>query len=250
MQTNQLIQELNQLYKPEEWLGIDDSCNGLQIQPEKSEVKKVALTVDASRATFEKAVKTGAELLIVHHGLFWGNKPALLTGMMYERIRTMMGAGMGLYAMHLPMDAQPEIGHNAILADKLSLKNREVFAQVGWSGELTETITLKEVMAKLGVEERRCEVIKNSERAIRKVGIVSGGGGGTAMAVEAISKGCDLYLTGELSHSSVIFAKEGGVNMIAAGHYWTETWGLKALQKMLEEKYGLETVWIEEDTGW
>lgn len=242
-----LTQQLNELLQIEDWQSRDSSKNGLQVQPAQGEVKRVALAVDANLDTFQQAVAQQAQLLIVHHGLFWRDIP-LITDLHYQRLRVLIENGVGLYACHLPLDAHPQIGHNAQIAAKLGLVDLQPL-DVGWQGNLPLTTHRAEVVKSLQIPlHQHQHFLPFGSENINHVGVLSGGGGAHQYINQAYKDGCDLYITGEISHTTVQFAREAKINVLAAGHYWTETFGLLALKEYFDLKTGLETVWIESPT--
>lgn len=240
----------------DEYLNIngiaDASCNGLQIEG-KAEVSRIGLAVDFSLEAARKAKASGSDLLIVHHGLIWGGLKSI-TGITYERVRFMVESRIGLYAAHLPLDIHPEVGHNAELARLLDITDRDSFGDykgmaLGVSGHLREPMELQSLKSRidgmLGVSSVLLHFGKN---VVSSIGIVSGGGSQDIGA--AIKKGLDLFLTGETSHSVYHTAKDAGINVIYAGHYATETVGLRALGRHLYEKFKVPVEWIELPTGY
>jgi dinuclear metal center YbgI/SA1388 family protein len=228
--------------------GVEDrSKNGLQVQG-PPEVSCVALAVDACMEAFCGARAAGAELLVVHHGLFWGDVDGL-RGVLYDRIRFLMEKDLGLYCVHLPLDRHPVVGHNARLCDLLDLKNRRGFAKVkgktiGFFGRLPVPRTPAEIAATLrshlGGDPT---ILAGSKERVETVGVISGGGGYDFW--EALELGLDCFITGETCYSIFHDAVESGASVIFAGHYQTETMGLVALGELLEEKLGLRTVFVD-----
>jgi putative NIF3 family GTP cyclohydrolase 1 type 2 len=202
----------------------DVSNNGLQIARRGADVTHIAFGVDASLQTVRRAVEVGAQLLVVHHGISWGGGMKRLTDGLYEIVRTAAEADLALYAVHLPLDANRKYGNNYELARYLGLKNlKPAFVYHG------ETI---------GVTG----VLPNG----RKVGICSGGAG--CFAPEAKALGCDLFITGEADWGEVIEAENVGMPMICAGHYQTETFGVKALARALSRQLKLKAEFLPRTT--
>lgn len=202
----------------------DVSNNGLQIARRGADVTHIAFGVDASLQTVRRAVEVGAQLLVVHHGISWGGGMKRLTDGLYEIVRTAAEADLALYAVHLPLDANRKYGNNYELARYLGLKNlKPAFVYHG------ETI---------GVTG----VLPNG----RKVGICSGGAG--CFAPEAKTLGCDLFITGEADWGEVIAAENIGMPMICAGHYQTETFGVKALARALSRQLKLKAEFLPRTT--
>ena len=227
----------------------DYSDNGLQIEG-GADVTRLALAVDACQETIAGAVAAGAQMLIVHHGLFWG-KVLRVVGPHRRRVQALLDGGCSLYAAHLPLDRHPEVGNNAELARLLGL------TVVGGLGEAfglpvgviatattTRTALVARLEASLGVTPL---VLPSGPEQVQRVGIISGGAARDIAA--AAAAGCDTYLTGEASHSSYHDAAEYGVNVIYAGHYATETVGLKALAAHLDVQFALPSTFIDRPTG-
>jgi dinuclear metal center YbgI/SA1388 family protein len=225
------------------------AVNGLQLANE-GEVTRLAVAVDAVQATIDAAVAAGADLLLVHHGLFWdGTQP--MTGRRYRRLKTLMDAGLAVYSAHLPLDVHPEVGNNVVLASALGIDVRGPLGTykgqpVGVWGTLeierdALTTRLKEV---LGGEVK---LVPGGPEQIRRVGVITGGAGSEIGA--AREAGLDAFITGEGAHHNYFDAEEGGVNLYLGGHYATETWGVKALAARLEERFGLPWIFIDHPTG-
>ena len=234
----------------------DSSLNGLQVQgPE--EIKKIGFAVDACLATFKKATKEECQLLIVHHGILWGDKRRALTGQHFKRIQALISGGVGLYAAHLPLDAHQRYGNNAELARILGVKNLKPFGIykggkfLGLMGKLKRQGTLNEIAQLLNATLRAECIIhpfgRKEDEKVATIGIIAGFG--SICVPEATQRGLDLFLTGEFPHSSFHVAKEAGLSVIAAGHYTTETLGLRALMPLLEKRFKVETVFLDEPTG-
>lgn len=240
--------EISALLNMADYDGADSSLNGVQVGDLDSDIKKVAFAVDASLETITQAAKIKADLLFVHHGLFWGS-PLAVTGSHYRRIKTLLDGGVGLFACHLPLDAHPLLGNNAQMALKLGLEHTEPFAQyhgkkIGWAGTLREALTCEQIIEKLGIRtDAHNVIIRGGKEKNSSVGIVSGG---AALDVDqAMDLGLDAYITGENSHQTYHPCMERGINMLCLGHYETETFGVKAVMRYVSEHYGLETCFID-----
>lgn len=230
----------------------DRSLNGLQVEG-RAEVRSIALAVDACGESIARAARRGADILIVHHGLFWG-EPAPVTGILARRIGKLLGAGCSLYAAHLPLDCHPSVGNNAQIAAALGIERREPFGryagiEIGLCGALPRPASLRALAARarraIGAPVRTHDF---GPRTLRRLGIVSGGG--ASLAPAAAEAGCDALLTGETSHSSYHAARESGVSLLFAGHYATETFGVRALGGLIAERLGLRTFFIDLPTGY
>lgn len=250
MRRNELIDHLDRYLDVGEI--EDESQNGLQIQgPEQ--VKRVAFAVDGCQASFEQALAQEAQLLVVHHGLFWGES-RLLTGLHFRRVRTLIEGGCGLYAVHLPLDAHPEVGNNAELARLLKLRDVRSFGeyrgtQIGALGALDRAVDMPAFIGRLiaALGKPPIRVLDHGPDQIERVGCLSGSA--ASMMGQAADEGVDAYVTGETSHMHFHEAAERQLNVIFAGHYATETLGVKALARQVESELGLETVFIDIPTG-
>lgn len=225
-----------------------NALNGVQVDA-AGPVRRVAAAVDASRAVIE-ASKAWADLLIVHHGLFWnGLQP--LTGRHFGRIKALVETNTALYSVHLPLDAHAEVGNSAILARKLGLERLEPFGDyqgvaVGWKG--VADVTLPDLARRL--EEAtgdRAQVLAGGPGHVMTAAVITGAG--ASALPEAAAAGVDLLVTGEAQHHHAIDAAELGVSVLLGGHYATETWGVKALARLLEQRFGIEGRFVDSPTG-
>ena len=249
MNLNELSNYLDQYLRIAEI--SDYGPQGLQVETDNREVKKIALAVDSAQMVAEAAAEWGADMLLVHHGLFWGG-PETIAGPFGERVRTFMRNGVNLYAAHLPLDAHPEVGNNAVLAEMFGLKD------VVWWGNMKGTplgvcgdvqpILLKDLEAKINSRlSTTSRVLPHGPATVKRIAILSGGGAG--MVEEVASLGADTYITGETSHSQYWLASDFGINVIFGGHYATETVGVQALGAHLTEAFELETKFFDFPTG-
>lgn len=239
----------------DEYLNIlaypDKSSNGLQVEG-KDEVERVAFAVDTTLRTIERAAKAGADMMVVHHGMIWGGL-GYITGIHYRRLKALMESGINLYAAHLPLDAHPEVGNNAELLRLLGIEPKGPFGEykglsIGFWGEFEEPQPIEKVAQVLA--EKLDTTVKTYEfgaREIKTVGAVSGAG---AFALEeAHRKGIDLLVTGEFTHADYLTAIDLPQSVLVAGHYKTETLGVKALMEVVRTKLGLEVFFMDEPTG-
>jgi dinuclear metal center YbgI/SA1388 family protein len=227
----------------------DYSDNGLQVEG-NDDVIRLAFAVDACQDTITDAIAAGAQMLIVHHGLFWG-KVLPIVGPHRRRVQALLNGGCSLYATHLPLDRHPEVGNNAQLARLLGLTVigglGEAFGQpvgVIATGTTTRAALVARLAASLGVTPL---VLPEGPEQVQRIGIISGGA--ARDIATAAAAGCDTYITGETSHSSYHDAAEYGINVIYAGHYATETVGLKALAAHLDAQFALSSTFIDRPTG-
>jgi dinuclear metal center YbgI/SA1388 family protein len=231
---------------------IDDSLNGLQVGRSGGALRKLAFAVDASLETIQRAKESGAQVLFVHHGLFWG-KPLPVTGTLRSRLSELLTADMALYACHLPLDAHAELGNNAVLARMLGLKDIEAFGEyhgikLGFKGSLDPALDLAGVIRKiLPSGDQARTILPFGPELITRVAVVSGGA--PFELLQAVREGLDLYITGEPSHSIYHEAAESRINFVAAGHYATEVHGVKAMAERVSRELALETLFIEQPTG-
>ena len=196
----------------------DVSNNGLQIAREEGDVKVVAFAVDASVASVKAAVEAGAQLLVVHHGISWGGGIRRIVNGEYEVVKAAIKGNLALYAAHLPLDANERVGNNWELARYLGLERVE--KAFSYHGNV------------IGITGYNAHG--------RKIGVCSGGAGEFAVAAKEL--GCDLYVTGEANWGERIAAENVGMPMVCAGHYETETFGVKALAKVMSKSLKIKTI--------
>lgn len=231
---------------------IDASLNGIQVGRSEGPLSKLAFAVDASAESIRRAAEAGAQVLFVHHGLFWG-KPRRVEGSLLSRLRLLLDADLALYACHLPLDCHPEVGNNAVMARLLGLEDLSPFSPyhgvaLGWKGGYPQAQSLDAVLARLGpAASSPLSLIQAGPKAIRRVGIVSGGAASDVL--NAIEEGLDLFITGEASHSVYNEVVEAGIHFAALGHYATETFGVRAVAARLRAETGLETLFLDLPTG-
>lgn len=231
------------------------ALNGLQLENE-SAIKAIAAAVDFSTRAIRGAIKNGANLLVVHHGMFWGT-PSALKGPSYRRLRLLIENDIAVYSSHLPLDRHPTLGNNVLLAKQLRLEPSETFAEfegifIGASGESdVETAVLADRAQKFAKNygsEIRTTPIEQSRRT-RRWAICTGAGASAEILKEAAQKKIDTLVVGEGPHWTAIHAEENELAIIYAGHYATETLGVRALAGHLAEKYGIPSSFISAPTG-
>lgn len=246
-QLTEAIAELDRLLEPERF--DDYAPNGLQV-PGRAEVTKVATGVSASTELFERAIAEQSDLLVVHHGLFWGSTPAAIDARMKRRLKLLFDADMSLAAYHLPLDAHPEVGNNALIARALGADTLEPFAlhegePIGCLATLPEEgMEAHMLWARVAeVTGRTPLVFDTGPDLVGSVAIVTGAG--SSYLMDAVAAGADAFLTGEPAERVMTEAQEAGIHFIAAGHYATETFGVRRLGEHLGERFGVEHVFID-----
>lgn len=256
MTLNELDKYFRTFLKIEDY-SADVSKNGIQIQnsePDKKQIKKVAFAVDACQETALKASEIGADVLFVHHGLFWP-ETEILVGAAYKRFAPLLKNDVALYACHIPLDANNPYGNNYGLAARIGLKNLQSFGEwrgmlCGVKGELENSVSVEELVQRAHNKgENPLCVLPFGKKEIKTVGIISGGGASESDIAQAVSENLDAYITGEAEHSSFHFIKESGINFIAMGHYFSETIGVQNIAKKLNEETGIQTEFIDFPTG-
>ena len=240
-----IVAHCNRTLKPdslEDWPG---AVNGLQVE-NKGSVSRIAAAVDATPATVKKAAAEGANLLIVHHGLFW-NKTHPWTGNRYKLLRLLFDNNIAVYSSHLPLDTHPRLGNNAGLCKALGIRSpKPFFIERGMRGELDITrASLTKRLAK--ATGNKPTVLPGGAVRCKKIGVVTGGAG--AEMKTAADEGVDTFITGEGQHWTFALAEDLGLNVLYGGHYATETFGVKSLSELLAKKFKLPWTFIDHPTG-
>jgi dinuclear metal center YbgI/SA1388 family protein len=246
---DQALQGYLKISETEDYSG---AYNGLQLENRAQKVTKVAVAVDASLSVIKKAVAQGADLLLTHHGMFW-NSILPICGANYQKLSCAMESGLAVYAVHLPLDSHEEVGNNVLLAKALGLhvadaewclpyKGKPIALRV--KGVWQRQTLLQQLEVAVGGKVHFCP---GGKEELRDVVICTGGAGSEVAAVAKL--GADTLITGEGPHWSYPLAEELGINVFYAGHYATETFGVKALGKWLEEEFGLEWFFVDHPTG-
>jgi len=260
MQLSELVRRLDDRLDTDAYADLDASANGLQVGPDgrgtrrDPAVERAALAVDAAVATAEAAADADADLLVAHHGLSWGGIERV-TGRTHDRIATLIRNGVALYVSHLPLDGHPELGNAAGVADLLGVERRSPLGDVG--GEaigLRGTIPDRRPVAELTTAlDRSLDTGAAGVRALefgpdraRDVAVVTGSG--ADFLDEAVAAGVDTFVTGEGKGKLYHEAREAGVNVLLAGHYATETFGVRRIGDLLTD-WGVETTFIDHPTG-
>lgn len=245
-----IVSLLDKTLRVAEVRDASSALNGLQVE-NNGRITKVAFAVDGSQKTIDDAIAAGADLLVLHHGIFWcGLRP--LTGWWKKKVETCLRGNLAVYSAHLPLDMHPELGNNAGLARGLGLTNvlPEVDFRgtlIGLSGDFSGTVgELRDRFAAL-VGGHVTGIIHRAEAPAGRVALCSGGGGDEIYQVHA--KGYGTYITGEENHWVANAAQDVGINLLFGGHYATETFGVKSVGALLEREFGLPTVFIDNPTG-
>ena len=226
-----------------------DALNGLQLE-NGGEVKRIVASVDACLPVVRDAVKQKADLLLVHHGMFWRGAQKI-EGSQYDKLKLAMENNLAIYSAHIPLDVHPALGNNVLLAKAIGLKNLKPFFE--WQGiqlgmrsstRIGRGSLVDRVRKAVGGEVHLCP---GGPEKVSRVGVISGGAGAEIYA--AAAEGIDTFITGEGPHWTYTSAEELGVNVIYGGHYATETFGVKALAKHLAAKYSLKWEFVDHPTG-
>ena len=245
LKRNEFEKFLNDYLKPDEI--PDKSINGLQIEG-KEDIKKIAFGVSYSIDVAKKAIENKADAIIVHHGILWQNlKP--IRSVFKKRIEILIKNDINLFAYHLPLDIHPKIGNNISIIKILGAKKIKTFARyngidIGMIAKFEKEKTIDEIIKILKLEfDTDPFVLEYGEKKIKTFGIITGGG--DSYFEEAILNGCDLFITGERNETNFETAREYEVNFISLGHYKSETLGIKNLQKIIENTFNIETIFID-----
>jgi len=254
MQLSRVVDRLDEELRTADYADLDASANGLQVGPDDATIERVAFAVDGVRETFEKALAADADLLVVHHGISWGGIDRV-TGQTYDRLAPLLEHDLALYVSHLPLDGHQELGNAAGIADVLELEDRTPFGELGpeyigqrgTAADPYSPVELRERLeADLDTGGRPVPVLDFGPDAIEDVAIVTGSG--TDWLDEAVAADADALVTGEGKGKAYHEAKEAGIHVFLAGHYATETFGVRSLQALVEE-WGLETTYLDVPTG-
>lgn len=230
----------------------DYGPQGLQVEAAGEFIQRVALAVDTAPPVIEAAADWGADMLLVHHGLLWRSVERI-AGPLGSRVRALLQDGIHLYAAHLPLDAHPEWGNNAQLARMLDITVQEWWCAptntpLAVLGDAPPGTELDSFVAKIEAQlDSKVRLLPHGPHQVARVAILSGFG--ADQVAEASRLGADTFLTGETSHANFWAAADHGINVIYAGHYATETAGVRALGAHLAAKFGLEVQFFDFPTG-
>lgn len=245
IQQKTLVKYLDKLFQIYQFMDI--GFNGLQVES-AAPIKKICFAVDACLTSIEQAIQQQAQMLIVHHGLFWGRETPI-TGIHYQRIQQLLRHQLALYAIHIPLDVHPDLGNNVSLAKLLQLEIIESFGEyrktkIILGTKRAQPISVKEFQAEVEtLLHSKTHLIGFGKERIQKIALCTGDA--SFGVTEAHEKGYDLYFTGEREHISYHLCKDIGFHCLFGGHYATETFGLKSLAQKLQEKFSVETCFLE-----
>jgi dinuclear metal center YbgI/SA1388 family protein len=231
------------------------AVNGVQLA-NHGEIDRIVAAVDFSSAAIDGAIESNARLILVHHGMFWGGAQPIV-GYRYRRIRALIEHDVAVYSAHLPLDVHPEIGNNALLATRLGLAPNGGFAafqgrSIGLSGDADlPTRVLADRVAELSRAFGGALVATpfDGDRATRRWGICSGAGADSSTLREAVQRGLDTIIVGEGPHHTAVEARELGIVVLYAGHYATETLGVRALGEAVASHFGISSTFVDAPTG-
>ncbi len=222
--------------------------NGLQVCG-KEEISKIVTGVSASVELFEEALRREADAVIVHHGIIWNFERPLYRGSYKKRIKLLLENDLNLFAFHLPLDAHEGVGNNRVIADTLGLRNQQPFGRykgffIGFRGEFSEPLPAQKVFEAITRKINSGALIfPFGPEKIKTVGVISGGA--QKEVQQAVGEELDLYLTGEVSEHIFHYVKEEGIHFVAAGHYATERFGIKALGDHLKNRFPVEVEFVD-----
>jgi dinuclear metal center YbgI/SA1388 family protein len=242
-----IIRTLDELLRPSDFQDLGP--NGLQV-PGAAEVSHVLTGVSATLELHQRAVELGAQLVLVHHGLFWNFRPAGLTPLLAARLRPLFKHDINLAGYHLPLDAHPEVGNNALLARALGCVDVEPFGAykgtfIGRRGRFAAPLTVSELQERVHAATGREPLLLGAgPERIGSIGIVSGSAADTLD--EAVAAGLDAFLTGEPREHITAEAAEHRVHFVAAGHHATETFGVRALGELLADRFGVQHTFVDQ----
>ena len=216
---------------------------GLQVVG-ADEVTKLACGVSSSRELFERAAGAGAQLVLVHHGLFWRNEPLLIDRRLKGRLEALFAGNLTLVAYHLALDAHPELGNNALLVARLGAQRDGEFADIGAGARFAEPVAIGELAARVQkATGREPLVFAEGPERIERIAVVTGGGG--TRLIEAAHGKYDALVTGEPEEPALHAARELEIHFLAGGHYATETFGVQALSERLADEFGVDWEFLD-----
>jgi len=244
-----VVRACDRWLRPDQFADWDGARNGLQVE-NRGQVHRLVAAVDASLATVKLAADAGADLLLVHHGLFWSERLPW-TGPTYRLLRLLMDHDLAVYSAHLPLDAHRKIGNNVLLCHALGFRALAPFfackgRRIGWQTRIR--IPRERLVERVaGVLGTRPTLLPGGPPVCRRIGVVTGGAGGDLR--QAAAEGVDTFITGEGPHWTHGLAEELGLNVLYGGHYATETFGVKALAAHLGRRFGLPWSFLDHPSG-
>jgi dinuclear metal center YbgI/SA1388 family protein len=216
---------------------------GLQVTG-ADEVAKIVCSVSPSRELFERAAEASAQMILVHHGLFWDRDSRVIGPEMRRRLEVLFASDMSLVAYHLALDAHAELGNNALLTKELGVEAARRFTDLGYGGALREPVPVSEFAERVHRTVGRPPLVfAYGPETVESVAMVTGGG--ARFLADAAREGYDCFVTGEAAEPTKHAAKEAGIHFVAAGHYATETLGVRALAAKLAEELGVEWEFVD-----
>jgi dinuclear metal center YbgI/SA1388 family protein len=244
---DEIVAWLDGLLEPQ---AFSDYCpNGLQV-PGPEEVGRLVTGVSAGLELFERAGEAGADLVLTHHGLFWGSGPQAIDPLTYRRLKLLLDSETALASYHLPLDAHPEVGNNALLAEALGATSTDPFAlhegrPIGTVAHFAGGINRDDLVDRttIAVGGREPLVFPAGPKRVERVGIVTGAG--ASYLPEAAAAGLDAFITGEPAERVMNESREAGITFVAAGHYATETFGVRRLGELVADRFGVAHEFID-----
>lgn len=233
----------------------DIAINGIQVENDGNKINKIAFAVDASITSIEQTILNQCDLLIVHHGFFWGSLQPI-TGTLKNRIKLLLENNIGLIAYHLPLDMHSQYGNNIMILKKILKRssNYSPFGMyhnnyIGWQTNLKNPMKIEKISGNLDISlnDNNFKYLAFGNKEIKKIAVISGGA--SQCFNEAIKNKIDLYITGDRDHILYHSAKENKINLLFAGHYFTETFGIKTIQKVIEKKFKISTCFLDIPTS-
>ena len=253
---NEVVRFLDEELRTGEIPDYDAALNGLQLASSGT-VSRVAAAVDFSTATVAGALNAGANLLLVHHGMFWGGADRIV-GASFERLKKAMDGGLAVYSSHLPLDLHPTLGNNALFARELKLEPAGTFGrhktiEIGVCGNATNLTTAELFERVRGYSSKysTAAVCTSSDagRATRRWAIITGAGASSDTLREAVERGIDTLIVGEGPHHTAVAASELGVAVMYAGHYASEVFGVRALAEHVARRFDIPATFVDVPTG-
>jgi dinuclear metal center YbgI/SA1388 family protein len=245
MKLEEVVKYQNDLLRVTEFSDYPNALNGLQLE-NSGTVTKVAAAVDACEAVIRMAIEAGTTLLLVHHGLFWSGSQTV-TAAHYRKLKLAIENNLAIYSAHLPLDAHPQCGNNALLCDAIGLQEeRRHFLEIGFQVEAEIARESLRACIEHAVGAK-VHLAPGGPVVTKRIGVVTGGAGGEIF--KAAAEGVDTFITGEGPHWSFTAAEELNVNLFYAGHYATEVFGVQQLARLLQTEFGLPWEFLHHPTG-